>query len=118
DPEERLILPSKYNLYKIYEESGSPLASQMKDNIIADHPDSRYAEILLNPQAILADDSDSMDAQYDKLYKVYQDQKYLEVIAGAQEFIDKHTGDPLVPKFEMLKANSIGRIQGFEAYKE
>lgn len=27
-------------------------------------------------------------------------------------------GDPLVPKFEMLKANSIGRIQGFEAYKE
>ncbi len=118
DPEERLILPSKYNLYKIYKESGSPLASQMKDNIIADHPDSRYAEILLNPQAILADDSDSMDAQYDKLYKVYQDQKYLEVIAGAQEFIDKHTGDPLVPKFEMLKANSIGRIQGFEAYKE
>lgn len=35
-----------------------------------------------------------MDAQYDKLYKVYQDQKYLEVIAGAQEFIDKHTGGP------------------------
>ena len=38
DPEERLILPSKYNLYKIYEESGSPLAESMKQNIITNHP--------------------------------------------------------------------------------
>ncbi|MCG2460942.1 hypothetical protein K8352_09295 [Flavobacteriaceae bacterium F89] len=118
DPEDRLILPSKYNLYKIYEESGSPLALQMKENIIENHPDSRYAEILLNPRAVLANELDSQDAQYDRLYKGFQDQKYLEVIAGAQEYIDKHTGDPIVPKFEMLKANAIGRIQGFEAYKE
>ena len=27
NPEERLMLPSKYNLYKIYEEEGSPLAA-------------------------------------------------------------------------------------------
>ena len=118
DPEDRLILPSKYNLYKIYEESGSPLATDMKQNIIKNHPDSRYAEILLNPQAILAGDTDGMDAQYDRLYKAYESQKYLEVIAGTQEYVDKHSGDPLVPKFEMLKANAIGRIQGFEAYKE
>ena len=118
DPEDRLILPSKYNLYKIYEESGSPLAADMKQNIIKNHPDSRYAEILLNPQTVLTDDPDGMDAQYGQLYTVFEDQKYLDVITGAQDYIDKHTGDPLVPKFEMLKANAIGRIQGFEAYKE
>ena len=118
DPEERLILPSKYNLYKIYEELQSPLAADMKQNIISNHPDSRYTEILLNPQAVLADNADSPDARYARLYKLYQEQQYLQVITGTEENISKYTGDPVVPKFEMLKANAIGRLQGFTAFKE
>ena len=118
DPEERLILPSKYNLYKIYDEEGSPLASEMKNNIINNHGDSRYAEILLNPQAVLADNSDSPDSRYEALYKLYQDQQFLATITGAEENINRYTGDPIVPKFEMLKANAIGRLNGFESFKE
>lgn len=118
NPEERLILPSKYNLYKIYEESGSPLMAQMKENIITNHPDSRYAEILVNPQAVLQGDSDSPDAKYAELYKLYSNQEYLRVITGAEENINKFTGDPIVPKLEMLKANAIGRIQGYDAFEE
>ena len=116
--EERLILPSKYNLYKIYEEVGSPLKEAMKANIIANHPDSRYAEILLNPQAVLADNSDSPEKRYEALFEQYKDQQYLQVITGAEENINRYTGDPMVPKFEMLKANAIGRLQGFEPFKE
>lgn len=118
NPEERLILPSKYNLYKIYEEEGSALASNMKEDIIKNHSDSRYAEILLNPTAVLADNSDSPDAQYERLYKMFQNQEYLKVITASEVNINKYTGDPIVPKFEMLKANSIGRLQGFEEFKE
>ncbi|PRX56975.1 tetratricopeptide repeat protein [Flagellimonas meridianipacifica] len=118
DPEERLILPSKYNLYKIYEESGSPLAESMKQNIISNHSDTRYAEILLNPQAVLEGDTDSPDARYSQLFKSYQRQEFLLVITQSQEYIDRFTGDPIVPKFEMLKANAIGRLQGFEPFKE
>ncbi|MBC30353.1 MAG: hypothetical protein CMH48_05865 [Muricauda sp.] len=119
NPEERLILPSKYNLYKIYEESGSTLlADQMKQDIIRNHPGTRYAEILLNPQAVLAGDTDSPDARYAALYKMYEDQQFLEVITQAQEYINRFTGDPIVPKFEMLKANAIGRLRGFEPFKE
>lgn len=117
-PEERLILPSKYNLYKIYEMEGSPLTANMKADIIANHPDSRYAEILLNPQAVLADDSDSPDKRYEALYKKFNDQEFLQVITAAEENINRFTGDAIVPKFEMLKANAIGRLQGFEPFKE
>ncbi|MEP2057171.1 MAG: hypothetical protein ABJJ05_05165 [Maribacter litoralis] len=116
--EDRLILPSKYNLYKIYEEVGSPLKETMKADIISNHADSRYAEILLNPQAVLADSSDSPEKRYESLFKQYQDQHYLQVITGAEENINRFTGDPIVPKFEMLKANAIGRLQGFELFKE
>ena len=117
-PEERLILPSKYNLYKIYEESGSPLAVDMKQNIITNHPDTRYAEILLNPQAVLDGNTDSPDARYAALFKKYEQQQFLEVITQSEEYINQFTGDPIVPKFEMLKANAIGRLQGFEPFKE
>ncbi|WP_222982717.1 tetratricopeptide repeat protein [Flagellimonas meishanensis] len=118
DPEERLILPSKYNLFKIYEESGSALAQNMRQDIIRNHPDTRYAEILLNPQAVLEGNTDSPDARYVALYKLYEQQEYLQVITQAEAYISKFTGDPIVPKFEMLKANAIGRLQGFEAFKE
>ncbi|MFD0795887.1 tetratricopeptide repeat protein [Maribacter chungangensis] len=118
NPEERLILPSKYNLYKIYEEEGSPLTANMKADIISNHPDSRYAEILLNPQAVLANDSDSPDKRYEALFKKFNNQEFLQVITGSEENINRFTGDAIVPKFEMLKANAIGRLQGFEAFKE
>jgi hypothetical protein len=118
NPEERLIIPSKYNLYKIYEESGSALATDMKYDIIKNHPESRYAEILLNPQAVLTGSADSPDAKYQRLYKLFQNQAFLQVITGAEDNIGKYTGDPIVPKFEMLKANAIGRLQGFEEYRE
>lgn len=118
NPEERLILPAKYNLYKIYEELKSPLADSMKKNIIQNHPDSRYAELLVNPQAILSDASDSPEANYSALYKRFQGQDFLYVITAAEELINRYTGDPIVPKFEMLKANAIGRLQGFNDFRE
>lgn len=118
EPEERLVLPSMYNLYKIYEESGSTLATSMKQNIIQNYPDSRYAEILVNPQAVLAGTLDSPEAKYAQLYKLYENQDYLTVITGAEGNISLYTGDPIVPKFEMLKANAIGRLQGYDDFKE
>lgn len=118
NPEERLILPSKYNLYKIYEESGSPLAVSMKQNIITNHPYTRYAEILVNPQAVLDGNTDSPDARYAALFKQYEAQQFIQVITRSEEYINQFTGDPIVPKFEMLKANAIGRLQGFEPFKE
>lgn len=118
NPEERLILPSKYNLFKIYEAEGSNLATSMKQDIIVNHEGSRYAEILQNPQAVLENNTDSPDARYNKLYKMFQAQQYLKVITAAEENINKYTGDEIVPKFEMLKAMATGRILGFEAFKE
>lgn len=117
-PEERLVLPSKYNLFKIYEEVGSPLALDMKENIIRNHPSSRYAEILLNPQAVLEASEDSPEARYARLYQLFEAQEFLRVITGSEESINMFPGDPVVPKFEMLKATAIGRLQGYKEFKE
>jgi hypothetical protein len=40
------------------------------------------------------------------------------VITGSEESINMFPGDPVVPKFEMLKATAIGRLQGYKEFKE
>ena len=118
NPIDRLILPSKYQLYKIYQETDKYKADDMRQDIVNNHRNSRYAEILLNPEAFLNGDDESPDAKYEELFKRYQNQEYLRVITQAQVYIKQYTGDEIVPKFEMLKANAVGRLQGFEPFKE
>ncbi|MGK4566589.1 hypothetical protein [Flavobacterium sp. 3HN19-14] len=50
NPEERLILPSMYNLYLIYQIIDKDKAIAMKNKIIAQYPQSRYAQLLQNPE--------------------------------------------------------------------
>lgn len=119
NPEERLILPSKYNLYRIYVELGlNRKAEAMKTAIVNEYPDSRYAEILLNPQSELSKDENSPEAIYTKLYKQFENEEYAAVIAEAETQIKRLEGDDFVPKFEILKASAKGRLFGFEAYNE
>jgi len=117
DPEEKLVLPAKYNLYKIYQITGNDTgAFSVKQEIIAGHPDSRYAEILQNPEAVLSEDKDSPDARYTALYKQYQAQNYEDVIALAEQYVRTYNGEPIAVKFELLKANATGRLYGLKDY--
>ncbi|MBN4047090.1 hypothetical protein JYU05_00935 [bacterium AH-315-P13] len=119
NPEERLILPSKYNLYKIYTLLGlNGEAEIAKKDIISKHPDSRYATILLNPETILGKDENSPENIYTNLYKQFENQEYLEVISKSDTYITNFDGEDIVPKFEFLKAVSKARLYGYESYKE
>ena len=116
-PEERLILPSKYNLFKIYEIIGSPKANEMKQQIIAEYPDSRYAQIIQNPNQE-NEDNQSPEAVYAKLYKEFENGEIRESYVKVNEFIDLYTGDEIAPKFELLKAQITARLKGLEEYKK
>ncbi len=119
NPEERLILPSKYYLYKLYVLLGQDDEAEIaKQRVINEHPDSRYAEILRNPQSQLARDENSAESVYEKLYLKFENQEYATVISEAEKNIKLFEGDAFVPKFEILKASASGRLYGFEAYKE
>ena len=119
NPEKRLVLPTLYNLHKINEVEGNEvLAAQYKNEIITRYPDSRYAEILLNPNAQLATDESSPEFKYYQLYEEFENSKYQNVIEGCENYISIYFGNPIISKFELLKANAIGRQQGYEPYKK
>ncbi|HQW68991.1 MAG TPA: gliding motility protein [Flavobacterium sp.] len=118
NPEERLVLPSMYNLYKIYEIIDKEKAAAMKAKIIAQYPESRYAQILLNPSIEVEAASDSPNVVYENLYDQYQNGEFKTVLTQVNLAIDRFTGDEIVPKFELLKANLIGKLTGLEEYKK
>ena len=115
-PEERLVLPAMYHLYKIYEITGNAKGAELKSRIISQYPDSRYAQILS------ATDSESVaalapEAAYGELFKKYTSGDYLTVLREVEFAIEQYTGDEIVSKFELLKANVIGKVRGLEAFK-
>ena len=118
-PESRLILPSKYNLYKIYEALGQKEeAAIAKNNIISSYPDSRYATILSHPELVSKNDKNSPEYLYATLYKQYENQDYETVIAKCENYISVFDGAPIVAKLALLKATAIGRLLGYKAYSK
>ena len=119
NPEEKLILPSKYNLYKIYELlSETDEASFAKNEIIKNYPESRYASILANPELVSDKDENSPESLYEALYSQHENQEYVDVISKSEDYINRFDGESIVPKLELLKATAIGRLYGYEPYTE
>ncbi|WP_456236617.1 type IX secretion system periplasmic lipoprotein PorW/SprE [Bizionia myxarmorum] len=119
NPDEKLVVPSKYNLYKIYQLQNQNAEAEIAQNdIIANYPDSRYALILSNPESALAKDNSSPESVYENLYAASENQQYQEVIDEADRYISIFEGEDLVPKFELLKARATGRLYGYEAYSK
>mgnify|MGYP000096840716 FL=1 len=118
NPNERLALPAKYQLYKIYTELNSNKKETIKQDIILNYPTSRYAEILRNPDAMLSFAEGSPKAVYERLYKRFEAGEYEFVALELEKSITQFDGDEMLPKFELFKAVVLGKIDGFEAYKE
>ncbi len=119
NPEERLLVPAKYNLFKIYEILENPSAAdKYKNDVLTNHASTRYAEILRNPNSQLPTDESSPEFKYKQLYKEFEASKYESVIQKTDDYITIYNGNDIVPKLELLKATAIGRQQGFEAYKK
>lgn len=115
-PEEKLVLPAKFNLYQIYAQLGNAKATALRSEILTQYPDSRFAVLLNNPQAEPEEDTESPEAFFTRIYKLYQNQLF----ASAEKQIDsallRFNGDKMVPRFLLLKARNTARLDGLQAY--
>ena len=118
-PEERLILPTKYHLYKIYSALGLPKTDFYSDDIVTNYPDTKYAKIILDPASVVAnaDDENSPEHIYEDVYCDYDGAYYDSVLVRTEKAIDQYIDLPILPKFELLRAFAIGKTQGVDAFK-
>lgn len=117
NPEERLVLPSLYNLFKIYQLIAPEKAARLKQQILSQYPESRYAQIINNPKIEITD-QDNPEIVFKQLYKIFENNQLREVTVLLEEAIIKFTGEESLPKFEMLKAKVSGRTSGLDEYKK
>jgi len=116
-PEERLVLPSMYNLYKIYEIINKEKALAMKAKITSQYPNSRYAEILNNTNPTIAA-ANAPEITYNQLYKLYELGDFRTVNEELEKGIDQFVGEEIVAKYELLRANTTGKLKGVIEYKK
>ncbi|HTG66963.1 MAG TPA: hypothetical protein VL859_11380, partial [Flavobacterium sp.] len=76
---------------------------------------SRYAQILNNSNVIV--EEGSPDVVYKKLYQQYTNEEFDAVAVKIDGLINQFSGEEVVPKLELLKANTIGKQKGLAAYK-
>jgi hypothetical protein len=117
NPEERLVLPSLYNLYRIYEIIDANKALAMKNEIINRYPTSRYAQILSGANGLDAA-AFSPDIAYNKLFQTYSSGDYRTVLKDLEQAVNQFSGEEIISKIELLKANTIGKVKGLTEFKK
>lgn len=118
NPNESIKVPAKYHLYKLYSNQNNSIALTLKNEIISNYPTSMYAKILLNPNEVYNEDkTNSPEKEYALVFYEYKDNKFDSVIKKANLAISKYEGQPIVSKYELLKAYTIGKKEGLQAFK-
>lgn len=114
-PEEKLVLPTWYNLYKIYQITNADKAETFKNKILTQYPNSRYAQILNNASVVV--EEGSPEVVYKKVYQQYENEEFDSILSKIDGLINQFSGEEVVPKLELLKANTIAKLHGLASYK-
>ena len=108
--DKQLVPPTKYFIYKnLVSLDSLNAAENLKNQIIENYPESKYAAILLDPDYNLNNLLNSYD-EYKKAYEIYLDQKFEESLVICERLVKELEGDVLLPKFELLRAQCIAKI--------
>lgn len=118
-PKEKLVLPAKYHLYKIYEKLNNPLMSLLRSQLEKDYPDSHYVAMLKNSKDFSAIDRlETPEKHYAKVYSEYEYGQYDRVLQESEKAIKLYLDEPIQPKFELLKAYALYHLKGKPSFVE
>ena len=117
NPEEKLVLPTLYNLYKLYQMTDANKALVLKNRIVSEFPSSRYAQIISNTDANNSN-AETPEKTYNQFYKLFQEEQFVTVLEKLNTAILQFSGDEILPKLELLRANTQAKLFGVVAYKK
>lgn len=119
DPKERLILPTNYHLYILYKEDNNPKATQYKEVVLNDYPESPFARVIEFPEEEFSSEKqvDEIADLYKIAYNIYKDNSFAETVCFVEMSLPTIDNSVLISKFELLRAYAIGKYQSREKYK-
>ena len=113
-PSHEKELPAWYALYKIYDtDKKTDSATIYKNKILTKYPESSYAQFIVDPDFYKKEEQKNKAASdfYAKTYEAYTKGQYHRVKSNAERALIEYESDTaLCPKFELLRALSIGKL--------
>ena len=120
DPSENLIVPVRYHLYKTYAFFNTEQSNKYRDEIVTNYPESRYAQMIKNPNSVLENSDDDKSPEY--VYKIafvcYEEKDFDYSLRTVNEGLDRFKGLEIEAKFELLKAYLLLKTEGEAPFVE
>ena len=115
NPAVRYIPPTLYHMYELYDDNPAE-QRKWRSRILTAFPESDYAKIIQNPDALvqtLAVNQAAISAAKEK----FNNQEFKAVIEESEHFIPQLRDKELQASWALLRSTSLGRLDGLEAYK-
>ncbi|MCD4711043.1 MAG: tetratricopeptide repeat protein [Bacteroidales bacterium] len=119
-PESEHCPSAHYYLYELNNNIQKPTEAQYYANqLTSRYPESHYAKLLNNPNYLKELEEEEMKVvrYYEGIYNLYQQKNYTGVIVGADRAFVLYGEDPLIPKFQYIRAMALGALDGKEVMK-
>ncbi|MDR1592834.1 MAG: hypothetical protein LBS16_08180 [Prevotellaceae bacterium] len=119
-PADERKVETYYYIYQIAGRAGDTEAQNvMREKIITEFPDSKYATILSQPDYLerLAEMNLMQDSLYRITYQAYSEARFDTVEAICQRMLTTYPLSELMPKFAFLNALKIGKTESHEALR-
>ena len=118
EPPANIAAPALYHLFKINEKTLPQKAKQYFDRIVSAYPETAYGKVLINPEDFDRSTLNTPEAMYNVLLKLYQSGDFDTLRERASELSVFLSGTQYQPKFELLLANTKGRLQGINQWEK
>ncbi|APD07005.1 hypothetical protein UJ101_01489 [Flavobacteriaceae bacterium UJ101] len=116
DPNEDLKVKAYFNLFKALEDNPQE-AAKYKEILIAQYPNTSYAEYAQNPEAesfVVGNSKESVQ-MYEKAFEAYESGDWNTYNQIAQEALSKYGKEEIIAKFGLLNAFVKGKTEGKDA---
>mgnify|MGYP001819179263 CR=1 FL=1 len=119
-PDTEYGAPVYYYLYELSNNIQKPSEADLfASQLSVRYPESHFAKLLNNPNYLKELEEEEMKVvrAYEELYEQYRRGAYSQVIDGAERSMLQWPDDPLIPKYQYLRAMALGTLEGREAMK-
>ncbi len=109
-----------YQLYLIYENMDPSGMEQVKNALVSNYPNSRYAKLIQNPNYTResSEANEKLKKAYEKAYAYYRNEEYGIALAKADSALVAYPESSYAPKVALLKILILGRNETKESYEK
>lgn len=118
NPPKKIRVQALYHLYRMEEKKKTDVAENYKIDLIKNYSETPFARILSDQKNYNSTGTVTPEKLYENALKLYKEQKLIETLEEIELLTVMASGKQLESKISLLKANSLGRLNGIQTWKE